>query len=49
MEEKIKRIAEIYKEMVKNHNNYMEGWRNYPLIQEALDLFQRCLCAMAKN
>lgn len=39
MEEKIKRIAEIYKEMVKNHNNYMEGWRNYPLIQEAFDLF----------
>ena len=40
MEEKIKRIAEIYKEMVKNHSTYMEGWRNYLLIQEALDLFE---------
>lgn len=39
MEERIKRIAKIYKGMVKNHSTYMEGWRNYPLIQEALDLF----------
>lgn len=39
MEEKIKRIAEIYREMVKNHSTYMEGWRNYTLIQEAFDLF----------
>lgn len=40
MEKRIKRIAALYKEMVKNHSTYMEGWRNYPLIQEALDLFE---------
>ena len=40
MEERIKRIAKIYKGMVKNHSTYMEGWRNYLLIQEALDLFE---------
>ena len=39
MEKKINRIAEIYKEMVKNHNTFMEDWRNYRLIQEAFDLF----------
>ena len=40
MEKKINRIAEIYKEMVKNHNTFMEDWRNYRLIQEAFDLFK---------
>ena len=39
MEEKIKRIAAIYQEMVKNHDTYMKDWRNYPLIQEAFGLF----------
>ena len=39
MEEKIKRIAEIYQEMCKNNGTFMEGWRNFPLIQETFGLF----------